>query len=44
MDHVKMWLFLDYISDIIYVIDTFVRFRTGESFWDFIVFSSTACI
>lgn len=44
MDHVKMWLFLDYLSDIIYVIDMFVRFRTGESFWDFIMFSKTACI
>ncbi|XP_066401301.1 cyclic nucleotide-gated channel alpha-3 isoform X1 [Molothrus aeneus] len=29
MDHVKIWLFLDYLSDIIYVIDMFVRFRTG---------------
>ncbi|KAM7065759.1 cyclic nucleotide-gated channel alpha-3 isoform 1-T2 [Acridotheres tristis] len=29
MDHVKMWIFLDYLSDIIYIIDMFVRFRTG---------------
>ncbi|XP_066032644.1 cyclic nucleotide-gated channel alpha-3 isoform X3 [Chamaea fasciata] len=29
MDHIKMWLFLDYLSDIIYVIDMVVRFRTG---------------
>lgn len=42
MDHIKMWLFLDYLSDIIYVIDMFVRFRTGESFWDLV--SNTACI
>ncbi|KAM9301414.1 cyclic nucleotide-gated channel alpha-3 isoform 2-T2 [Morus bassanus] len=28
-DHIKLWLFLDYGSDIIYVLDTFVRFRTG---------------
>ncbi|XP_052629885.1 cyclic nucleotide-gated cation channel alpha-3 isoform X3 [Harpia harpyja] len=29
VDHVKLWLFLDYISDVIYVLDMFVRFRTG---------------
>ncbi|XP_027498156.1 cyclic nucleotide-gated cation channel alpha-3 isoform X2 [Chiroxiphia lanceolata] len=29
MDHVKLWLFLDYCSDIIYFFDMFVRFRTG---------------
>ncbi|XP_050187567.1 cyclic nucleotide-gated cation channel alpha-3 isoform X2 [Myiozetetes cayanensis] len=29
MDHIKMWLFLDYCSDIIYFFDMFVRFRTG---------------
>ncbi|XP_009470841.1 PREDICTED: cyclic nucleotide-gated cation channel alpha-3 isoform X2 [Nipponia nippon] len=28
-DHIKLWLFLDYGSDIIYVLDIFVRFRTG---------------
>ncbi|XP_065533713.1 cyclic nucleotide-gated cation channel alpha-3 isoform X3 [Lathamus discolor] len=28
-DHIKLWLFLDYGSDIIYIFDTFVRFRTG---------------
>lgn len=44
MDHIKMWLFLDYVSDIIYVFDILVRFRTGESFWDFTVFSNAAGI
>ncbi|XP_052561664.1 cyclic nucleotide-gated cation channel alpha-3 isoform X2 [Tympanuchus pallidicinctus] len=29
VDHIKLWLFLDYCSDIIYVFDMFVRFRTG---------------
>ncbi|KAM9247100.1 cyclic nucleotide-gated channel alpha-3 [Leptosomus discolor] len=29
VDHLKLWLFLDYGSDIIYVFDMFVRFRTG---------------
>ncbi|XP_014815627.1 PREDICTED: cyclic nucleotide-gated cation channel alpha-3 isoform X1 [Calidris pugnax] len=29
VDHIKLWLFLDYGSDIIYVLDMFVRFRTG---------------
>ncbi|XP_054705541.1 cyclic nucleotide-gated cation channel alpha-3 isoform X3 [Grus americana] len=29
IDHIKLWLFLDYGSDIIYVLDMFVRFRTG---------------
>ncbi|KAM6094393.1 PREDICTED: cyclic nucleotide-gated cation channel alpha-3 isoform X2 [Chlamydotis macqueenii] len=29
VDHIKLWLFLDYVSDIIYVLDMFVRFRTG---------------
>ncbi|XP_053942087.1 cyclic nucleotide-gated cation channel alpha-3 isoform X3 [Cuculus canorus] len=29
VDHIKLWLFLDYGSDIIYVFDMFVRFRTG---------------
>ncbi|XP_027754935.1 cyclic nucleotide-gated cation channel alpha-3 isoform X2 [Empidonax traillii] len=29
MDHIKMWLFLDYCSDVIYFFDMFVRFRTG---------------
>ncbi|OPJ69481.1 cyclic nucleotide-gated channel alpha-3 isoform X2 [Patagioenas fasciata] len=29
VDHIKIWLFLDYGSDIIYVLDMFVRFRTG---------------
>ncbi|XP_071403744.1 cyclic nucleotide-gated channel alpha-3 isoform X3 [Pithys albifrons albifrons] len=29
MDHVKLWLFLDYCSDVVYVFDMFVRFRTG---------------
>nr|XP_009942186.1 PREDICTED: cyclic nucleotide-gated cation channel alpha-3 isoform X2 [Opisthocomus hoazin] len=29
VDHIKFWLFLDYGSDIIYVLDMFVRFRTG---------------
>lgn len=38
VDHVKLWLFLDYISDVIYVFDMFVRFRTGESFQGFTVF------
>uniref|UniRef100_A0A8D0GRE3 Cyclic nucleotide gated channel subunit alpha 3 n=1 Tax=Sphenodon punctatus TaxID=8508 RepID=A0A8D0GRE3_SPHPU len=28
-DHVLLWLILDYTSDVIYVLDTFVRFRTG---------------
>ncbi|XP_025959023.1 cyclic nucleotide-gated cation channel alpha-3 isoform X2 [Dromaius novaehollandiae] len=28
-DHVRLWLVLDYCSDIIYVFDMFVRFRTG---------------
>ncbi|XP_075379788.1 cyclic nucleotide-gated channel alpha-3 [Mycteria americana] len=28
-DHIKLWLFLDYGSDIIYALDMFVRFRTG---------------
>ncbi|XP_064294537.1 cyclic nucleotide-gated cation channel alpha-3 isoform X1 [Phalacrocorax carbo] len=28
-NHMKLWLFLDYGSDIIYVVDMFVRFRTG---------------
>ncbi|KAM9264922.1 cyclic nucleotide-gated channel alpha-3 [Cariama cristata] len=28
-DHIKLWLFLDYSSDIIYVLDMLVRFRTG---------------
>ncbi|XP_066477248.1 cyclic nucleotide-gated channel alpha-3 isoform X2 [Tiliqua scincoides] len=29
MEHVALWLFLDYSSDVIYVLDTMVRFRTG---------------
>ncbi|XP_075593750.1 cyclic nucleotide-gated channel alpha-3 isoform X1 [Balearica regulorum gibbericeps] len=29
IDHIKLWLVLDYGSDIIYVLDMFVRFRTG---------------
>ncbi|XP_042644952.1 cyclic nucleotide-gated cation channel alpha-3 isoform X1 [Tyto alba] len=29
VDYIKLWLFLDYGSDIIYVLDMFVRFRTG---------------
>ncbi|XP_030317139.1 cyclic nucleotide-gated cation channel alpha-3 isoform X2 [Calypte anna] len=29
IDHIKLWLFLDYVSDVIYVFDMFVRFRTG---------------
>ncbi|XP_009997036.1 PREDICTED: cyclic nucleotide-gated cation channel alpha-3 isoform X3 [Chaetura pelagica] len=29
IDHIKLWLFLDYISDIIYIFDMMVRFRTG---------------
>ncbi|XP_074671133.1 cyclic nucleotide-gated channel alpha-3 isoform X3 [Strix aluco] len=29
IDHIKLWLFLDYGCDIIYVLDMFVRFRTG---------------
>ncbi|XP_063999601.1 cyclic nucleotide-gated cation channel alpha-3 isoform X2 [Pogoniulus pusillus] len=29
IDHIKLWLLLDYSSDIIYVFDMFVRFRTG---------------
>ncbi|XP_059679386.1 cyclic nucleotide-gated cation channel alpha-3 isoform X2 [Gavia stellata] len=29
VDHIKLWLFFDYGSDIIYVLDMFVRFRTG---------------
>uniref|UniRef100_A0A8C3GM42 Cyclic nucleotide gated channel subunit alpha 3 n=1 Tax=Cairina moschata TaxID=8855 RepID=A0A8C3GM42_CAIMO len=29
IDHIKVWLFLDYCSDVIYVFDMFVRFRTG---------------
>ncbi|CAM9231919.1 unnamed protein product, partial [Lampetra fluviatilis] len=28
-DHVVLWLVLDYLSDLIYLADTFVRFRTG---------------
>ncbi|XP_074764529.1 cyclic nucleotide-gated channel alpha-3 isoform X2 [Athene noctua] len=28
-DHIKLWLFLDYGCDIIYILDMFVRFRTG---------------
>ncbi|XP_009321914.1 PREDICTED: cyclic nucleotide-gated cation channel alpha-3 [Pygoscelis adeliae] len=28
-NHIKLWLFLDYASDVIYVLDMFVRFRTG---------------
>ncbi|XP_075574735.1 cyclic nucleotide-gated channel alpha-3 isoform X3 [Pelecanus crispus] len=28
-DHIKLWLVLDYTSDTIYVLDMFVRFRTG---------------
>lgn len=39
IDHIKVWLFLDYCSDVIYVFDMFVRFRTGESFCGFTVFS-----
>nr|XP_005995917.1 PREDICTED: cyclic nucleotide-gated cation channel alpha-3 [Latimeria chalumnae] len=27
--HVSMWLFFDYLSDTIFLMDTFVRFRTG---------------
>lgn len=30
MNHLALWLFLDYSSDIIYLMDTFVKFRTGE--------------
>uniref|UniRef100_A0A8B9QVM8 Cyclic nucleotide gated channel subunit alpha 3 n=1 Tax=Anas platyrhynchos TaxID=8839 RepID=A0A8B9QVM8_ANAPL len=37
IDHIKVWLFLDYCSDVIYVFDMFVRFRTGESFCGFTV-------
>ncbi|KAM6448042.1 cyclic nucleotide-gated channel alpha-3 [Liasis olivaceus] len=29
MEHLTLWLILDYSSDVIYVMDTFVRFRTG---------------
>ncbi|XP_015685276.1 cyclic nucleotide-gated cation channel alpha-3 [Protobothrops mucrosquamatus] len=29
MNHLALWLFLDYSSDIIYLMDTFVKFRTG---------------
>ncbi|XP_074992584.1 cyclic nucleotide-gated channel alpha-3 isoform X1 [Calonectris borealis] len=29
VDHLKLWLFLDYGSDIIYILDMFVKFRTG---------------
>ncbi|XP_025891425.1 cyclic nucleotide-gated cation channel alpha-3 isoform X2 [Nothoprocta perdicaria] len=29
IDHVRLWLVLDYCSDIIYIFDMFVRFRTG---------------
>ncbi|XP_063196097.1 cyclic nucleotide-gated cation channel alpha-3 isoform X2 [Chroicocephalus ridibundus] len=29
VEHIKLWLFLDYGSDIIYILDMFVRFRTG---------------
>lgn len=41
IDHIKLWLFLDYCSDIIYVFDMFVRFRTGEFSCDFTEFSDT---
>lgn len=41
VDHIKLWLFLDYCSDIIYVFDMFVRFRTGEFSGDFTKFSDT---
>ncbi|XP_010184231.1 PREDICTED: cyclic nucleotide-gated cation channel alpha-3 [Mesitornis unicolor] len=29
VDHIQLWLFMDYGSDVIYVLDMFVRFRTG---------------
>ncbi|XP_061485393.1 cyclic nucleotide-gated cation channel alpha-3 isoform X3 [Rhineura floridana] len=29
MEHITLWLILDYSSDVVYVMDTFVRFRTG---------------
>ncbi|ETE71897.1 hypothetical protein L345_02279, partial [Ophiophagus hannah] len=29
MNHLALWLFLDYSSDVIYLMDTFVKFRTG---------------
>ncbi|XP_068779568.1 cyclic nucleotide-gated channel alpha-3 isoform X3 [Struthio camelus] len=29
IDHIRLWLVLDYCSDIIYAFDMFVRFRTG---------------
>ncbi|XP_053160673.1 cyclic nucleotide-gated cation channel alpha-3 isoform X2 [Hemicordylus capensis] len=29
MKHITLWLILDYSSDLIYVVDTLVRFRTG---------------
>ncbi|XP_062983566.1 cyclic nucleotide-gated cation channel alpha-3 isoform X1 [Elgaria multicarinata webbii] len=29
MEHLTLWLILDYSSDIVYIIDTLVRFRTG---------------
>ncbi|XP_019381151.1 PREDICTED: cyclic nucleotide-gated cation channel alpha-3 isoform X1 [Gavialis gangeticus] len=29
MDHIKLWLLLDYCSDMVYVFDTLIRFRTG---------------
>nr|XP_047904119.1 cyclic nucleotide-gated cation channel alpha-3 isoform X3 [Anser cygnoides] len=32
IDHIKVWLFLDYCSDVIYVFDMFVRFRTDLAY------------
>nr|XP_028583676.1 cyclic nucleotide-gated cation channel alpha-3 [Podarcis muralis] len=29
LEHITLWLILDYSSDVIYVLDTFVRYRTG---------------
>lgn len=35
LEHITLWLILDYSSDVIYVLDTFVRYRTGELFEQF---------
>ena len=29
-DYLYVWLAFDYLSDLIYIMDTFVQFRTGE--------------
>lgn len=29
-ENTTMWIVLDYTSDLLYLMDTFVRFRTGQ--------------